>query len=192
MLYIFDMGGVVLHNVFELSEILKNHNVDLDISGLYRDEFMSDYSSGRIDEQQYWAGFNSKYGTGIEAPQWGLHFNPQLDSAMVEMIINLKKTNRVVCGSNTIEPHWRKSVERDDYKCFHKVYASHLMGVAKPNPLFWESILDREGYSAGDTVFIDDFPENVKAAKSLGIKAILFKDYLTLCKELNLPHSLQL
>lgn len=187
MLYIFDMGGVVLKNVFEMSEILKAHKIDMNLMSLYRDPLMDDYSSGKIDEPQYWEKFNAKYGTEITAPQWGLRFNPELDKKMVDFIEYLKGSNRVVCGSNTIAPHWQCSVGRGDYKCFHKVYASHLMGVAKPNVQFWKHILNEEGYSATSTIFIDDFSENIRAAESLGIKSILFKDFKTFLEELSLP-----
>ncbi len=187
MLYIFDMGGVVLKNVFEMADILKAHKLNLDVMTLYRESFMDDYSSGKIDELQYWTSFNEKYGTEIAAPQWGLRFNPELDNTMVNLINSLKTGNRVVCGSNTIAPHWQFSLNRGDYECFHKVYASHLMGVAKPDGQFWKQILEEEGYSVADTVFIDDFSENVSAAESLGIKSILFKDFDTLREELSLP-----
>ncbi|OQY35324.1 MAG: hypothetical protein B6241_02205 [Spirochaetaceae bacterium 4572_59] len=187
MLYIFDMGGVVLHNIFTLKDILAAEGCDLDMMALYRDDLMTRYSSGQITEQQYWTEFNRLHETEIKPPQWGHFFNPKLDKAMVDLIVELKKNNRVVCGSNTIKPHWDISVERGDYLPFHKVYASHLMGVSKPDPRFWEIILEKEKVRPGEAVFIDDFPENVAAAASLGIRSIQFRDILSLREILCMP-----
>lgn len=184
MLYIFDMGGVVLHNIFSLKDILAAEGCDLDMMALYRDDLMTRYSSGQLTEQQYWTEFNKLHGTEILPPQWGPFFNPELDQAMVDIIEELKKNNRVVCGSNTIEPHWDISVARGDYKPFHKVYASHLMGVSKPDPRFWKIILEEEKVHPGEAVFIDDFYDNVAAAASLGIRSIQFKDVDTLRENL--------
>lgn len=180
MLYIFDMGGVLLHNVFELSDILDAHSCDIDIATLYRDDVMDAYSSGKITEDEYWTLFNKRYGTDIKAPQWGRYFNPLLDLDMVTLINELKSNNRVVCGSNSMDAHYDFSVKRGDYNCFDKVYVSQKMGVSKPDPLFWEIILKEEGYKVEDVVFIDDFSENVAAAENLGIKSILFKDIQSL------------
>jgi putative hydrolase of the HAD superfamily len=186
MLFIFDMGGVLLKNVFELKTILVNHGCELDVAELYRNDLMDDYSSGRIDESQYWEGFNRRFGTSIVPPQWGVYFQPRIDPDTLNLIKSLSKSHRVVCGTNTIDPHWRKSIERGDYLCFHKVYASHIMGVAKPDPRFWEIILEQEQFNPEETFFIDDFPENVAAARSLGIKGILFTDARTLSEELTI------
>jgi len=180
MLYIFDAGGVVLHDVFELSSILEAHGVQLEVSALYRDDLMAAYASGHIDEDEYWRGFNVKYGTDIAAPKWGLRFEPRLDIGMVGLIKELKRSHRVVCGTNTIAPHWCRSITRGDYDCFHAVYASHLMGCAKPDHRFWQYILEKENYGPEDTVFIDDFPENVRAAEMLGISSVLYEDIPTL------------
>jgi len=187
MLYIFDMGGVVLRNVFELKDILEAEGADLDMFSLYRDDLMDRYSAGKITEEAYWEGFNKLYGTQIRAPRWGRFFNPEVDTEMVAFIEELKRNNRVVCGSNTIDPHWKWSMNRGDYNCFHKVYASHLMGVAKPDTRFWEMILESEEAKAEEAVFIDDFPDNVEAAASMGIRAVLYRDLSSLREELALP-----
>lgn len=188
MLYIFDMGGVVLHGVFELQDILKEQGLDSDANALYCDSLMDDLSAGRIDEAAYWEAFNRSYGSSVAGDRWGKTFRPRLDRDMCDFIRDLRTGGqRVVCGSNTFDSHYRISVERGDYDCFDKVYASHLMGSAKPDPRFWQSILEAEGAEPGETVFVDDFALNVKAAERLGIRAYLFRDLPTLREELALP-----
>ncbi|MBQ1870551.1 MAG: HAD-IA family hydrolase, partial [Treponema sp.] len=62
--------------------------------------------------------------------------------------------------------------------------ASFQMGVSKPDTEFWKIILDAEGCSAKDAVFIDDRRENCEAAASLGIRAIHFTSAESLEREL--------
>ena len=65
-------------------------------------------------------------------------------------------------------------MERGDYAFFNQTYASNKIGCAKPDPHFFELILEAEGYSAEEAFFTDDKIENVEAAKSIGINAVQF------------------
>ncbi len=186
MLYIFDMGGVVLHGVFEMLDIMKEQGWKGDPHDLYVDDLMDELSSGRIDEEHYWKAFNGRYGTGVASDRWGKTYSPELDPGMTALVEDLRRDHRVVCGSNTFSSHYEASRERGDYDCFDLVYASHRMGVAKPDPRFWMTILEKEGVPAEETVFIDDFAVNIKAAERLGIRAFLFRDLPTLREALSL------
>ncbi|MCG8451987.1 MAG: HAD-IA family hydrolase [Spirochaetales bacterium] len=185
MLYIFDMGGVLLHGVFELKAILEEQNCSIDIQSLYLDDLMESLSAGSINEEEYWTQFNQCHGTSVESTRWGKTFAPQVDSNMESFIRELRASgHRVVCGTNTFDAHYQVSVKQGDYDCFDQVYASHLMGVAKPHPQFWQSILEAEGFEPHDAVFIDDFETNVAAAATLGIKSYVFRDLPHLQEEL--------
>ena len=185
MLYIFDMGGVLLHGVFELKTILKEQNCSADIQSLYRDDLMEALSAGTLQEDEYWDQFNQRHGTSVESTRWGKTFEPQVDSNMEASIRGLRAAgHRVVCGTNTFDSHYQVSVKKGDFDCFDKVYASHLMGVAKPRPQFWLSILEAEGFEPQDAVFIDDFETNVDAASALGIRSFVFRDLPQLQEEL--------
>ncbi|MEI7048751.1 HAD-IA family hydrolase, partial [Klebsiella pneumoniae] len=60
-------------------------------------------------------------------------------------------------------------------KVFSTMVVSAEEGVMKPDPLLYEITLERCGVSASEAVFIDDFPQNVKAAKEVGMLAIWFR-----------------
>lgn len=176
MLIIFDMGNVLLNNVFEMGTILKNNNCTLDLALLYRDDIMQKYTSGLVSEDDYWAEFNVRYATDIHSPQWGLNFCPEIDLDILILIQELKNKHRVVCGSNSIEQHWNISEKRGDYNSFDNIYLSHVLGVSKPELEFWRIILEKENYEAKDAIFIDDFPDNIEAANSIGIHGILYSN----------------
>ncbi len=51
---------------------------------------------------------------------------------------------------------------------------SYREKLVKPDPAIYRLLLDRYGLEAGETVFIDDMPENVEAARAVGLSGILF------------------
>jgi 2-haloacid dehalogenase len=56
--------------------------------------------------------------------------------------------------------------------------------VMKPDHRIFELALERFGIKASETIFIDDNPNNVKAANELGIRGILFQSQERLLSEL--------
>ena len=184
-LYIFDMGGVVSSD----GNVLARISEYLNISG---EEFISlaaesevELSEGRITAQEFWQRFSAICGKEIKEELFSKFFDPRLNKGTVAIIEKLRKESRVVCGTNTIEPHYLKRVERGDYLLFDELYASHIMGIAKPKAAFFEYILRKEQVEAREAVFIDDDPENVGSAAEFGLEAILFRDADTLQKEID-------
>ena len=58
------------------------------------------------------------------------------------------------------------------------------MHITKPAKLMWEKALELLNLKAEECVYIDDNPEAVETANSLGFKAIHFKDVNQAKKEL--------
>jgi len=56
--------------------------------------------------------------------------------------------------------------------------------MRKPQPEFYQVLLDRYSLQAGDTIFIDDNLRNVKAAEAMGIRSIQFHSPEQLREEL--------
>jgi 2-haloacid dehalogenase len=61
---------------------------------------------------------------------------------------------------------------------------SGLEGVAKPDPRIFEILLKRYGLEPRATVFVDDMPANVEAARGLGIVALHYTSASRLRQEL--------
>lgn len=181
MLFIFDMGGVVT-TTFPLDLLTEK-------LGLYKNEFLkickengdiwNRLEKGFIDTRNFWDAFNK-----VSVPQklpfvkndlFRLYFHPTLQTRTAELITALRKKHRVVCGTNTIQSHWENHMERGDYALFDQTYASNKIGEAKPNPNFFQLILEAEGYKAEEAFFTDDKIENCQAAESLGIKTVHFE-----------------
>ena len=187
MLFIFDMGGVVT-NTFLLTQLYNKLNITTEdffkLCAAGNEDIWYLFQTGKINPQQFWAQFNERVAAAkdekfrkvpvVENDLFRLYFHPSKNLETVELIQMLKKKHRVVCGTNTIDSHWENHMERGDYAFFNQTYASNKIGCAKPDPHFFELILEAEGYTAEEAFFTDDKIENVNAAKSVGINAVQF------------------
>jgi putative hydrolase of the HAD superfamily len=62
------------------------------------------------------------------------------------------------------------------WELFRGIVISGEIRLVKPQPEIFKYLLDRYDLSAADTVFIDDYPVNVEAARALGLQTVLFTD----------------
>ena len=183
MLFIFDMGGVVTTNFF-----LSGKSRFFEKLGVTAEEFndfaakadLHELDIGKITVKQFWKNYNDV--VSRERPElpraendlFRLYFHPKLNQGTVDLILVLRKNHRVVCGTNTIDSHWENHMERGDYSFFDQTYASNKIGVAKPDAVFFETIMQVEGFTPSETFFTDDRLDNVEAARALGINAVQF------------------
>ena len=180
MLFIFDMGGVVT-TTFPLDVLTSKLGLTkADFLGICRDNgnIWAKLEKGEIETREFWALFNKAKPASVPEVKndlFRLYFHPQLQERTAELIKALRKKHRVVCGTNTIQSHWENHMERSDYSFFDQTYASNKIGEAKPDPHFFEVILEAEGYKAEDAFFTDDREDNCRAAESLGIKTVHFE-----------------
>lgn len=182
MLFIFDMGGVVT-NTFKMDSIYNKLNISktdfMDICKSNDNNIWHKLETGLISANEFWNEYNSRIksipnATAAQTDLFRLFFHPTENLTTIELIKSLKAKHRVVCGTNTIQSHWENHMERGDYSYFHQTYASNKIGCAKPDPHFFELILEAEETKVEDAFFTDDKAENIAAAASLGIHAELF------------------
>ena len=77
-------------------------------------------------------------------------FRPENDERMASLVLEIRDCgHRVVCGTNTLDSHYRLLRDRGDFRIFDAVYASHLMGCAKPEAEFYRFILSAEDARPG-------------------------------------------
>ena len=67
---------------------------------------------------------------------------------------------------------------------YDEIISAGETGYAKPNPKIFEAALARLGAKAEDCIFVDDSEDNVQAARSLGMKGILYRDFVAFRAEL--------
>ncbi|OQB97088.1 MAG: Alpha-D-glucose-1-phosphate phosphatase YihX [Spirochaetes bacterium ADurb.Bin110] len=175
-LYIFDEGGVLIRNHMIMGDVADALGLDMATFLEFIAQDIKPLSRGSIDSAEFWRRFSDR--TGIKPSENYLKtlFRPLPDEDTFSLVDELSKKARVVCGTNTIDSHHEINLKLGLYSPFHAVYASHIIGHIKPEPEFWQHILEEEGVSAQRTFFTDDSEDNIQAASSLGIQAVRYID----------------
>ena len=65
----------------------------------------------------------------------------------------------------------------------HHTWSCEL-GIAKPDPAIYMHTCEKLGVAPPEALFLDDKPENIRAAEAVGLQAILFTDVDGLREEL--------
>jgi putative hydrolase of the HAD superfamily len=181
---IFDLGGVIL---------------DLDESITYKELGKMGINTSELAHSKDLMEILSKFDTGIyTAPTFrkkmkaligqekmtDQKFDSIWDAMLldiprerIEAIEKVKKHYKIFLMSNSNVIHYDLYVRdlqlRFGYnefdELFNKSYFSFAEHLEKPDPRFFELILDHEGLLPEETLFIDDTAANIKVAQSLGI-----------------------
>jgi 2-haloacid dehalogenase len=95
----------------------------------------------------------------------------------VEILAELKAAGVRCYALTNMEPEtYPLRRERFDwFSWFDGCVVSGYEGVAKPDPRIFRLLLDRYDLRPEQAVFVDDRPDNVTAARSLGLRAVVFE-----------------
>jgi len=103
----------------------------------------------------------------------------------VALLEELRARHPVYALTNWSAETWPHAQERFDFLAwFCGVVVSGHEGVVKPDERIYRILLERHGLVAEETIFIDDQPRNVDAARALGIDAIRYTNAVELRREL--------
>ncbi len=187
----FDLGGVLVRICRSWQEACHAARLDVRRESLgraaerARRELMDLFGTGKIDELE-WAERLSVAIAHVYSPAEvrRIHYawsKTEYEGALD--LVNELHAARVAtaCLSNTNHAHWRRLIHHDDggalldglpeypsvYALRHH-FASHVLGVAKPDPGIYRALEDATGRAPGQILFFDDLPTNVGAAKRLG------------------------
>ena len=181
-LYIFDMGGVVAHNNDVFPDVFRYLDITQEEFLTFAGENLDKLMNGKVSTDEFWARFSRRYGREVKEELFGKFFHPSIDREVIALIRQVKARSRVVCGTNTLDPHYDYHLSRGHYAIFDAVFASNKIGLSKPAPEFYSYILKNEGVNPENTFFVDDEEVNVLSAERMGMNATLFRDskFLTL------------
>lgn len=101
----------------------------------------------------------------------------RLDRELCDYIWGLRSRYRTGMLSNNWARDGRAMAqELGIANCFDIFVTSAEVGVMKPDPRIYYVALERLGVSPPQAIFVDDFIENVDAARQLGMQGIHFAD----------------
>ncbi|KAJ8121752.1 hypothetical protein ONZ43_g1879 [Nemania bipapillata] len=111
--------------------------------------------------------------TALEQAQLSLSVN----ASLVRTIHDLRKSNprlKFYVMSNISREHFEMVQKLDiPWSVFTLVFASGVEGMRKPDLCFFQHVIQKTGFSAEELLMIDDTPENICAARSLGMHGLL-------------------
>jgi epoxide hydrolase-like predicted phosphatase len=181
---VFDVGGVILHERDHAKRSEWETRLGLPPGQLTRlvldSEPAAHAAAGQVAERQVWQAVGEQLGLDevhILELQRDFWAGEQLDITMVRFIQALRPQYKVGILSNA----W------SDARSFHnikfklntwvdvQVYSAEVK-LLKPDPRIYQIVLDQLSLPASACVFVDDRPENVQAAQSLGMKGVLCRD----------------
>lgn len=187
---IFDLGGVLLNIDYAKTRQafldLGFHNFDEHYTQFSQTGIFDRFDKGEISPEAFFSELAGIVGNGAGILQLEHAWNAMLLDFPRENLVlleNLKTEYRIFLFSNTNEPHLeyffqlmqkKYGLETPDI-LFERVYYSCRIGMRKPDPAAFRFILGEDGLKASETLFIDDSPQHVQGAESVGIRAYYLK-----------------
>ena len=100
-----------------------------------------------------------------------------VDDGMLNRIKALQASG-LYCGLATNQQAYRARYMSETLgyrEIFDREFYSCALGYVKPDPGYFQAILEEMGIPADDVLFIDDHEPNVRAARQVGLNASLFQ-----------------
>lgn len=185
---IFDFGGVVIDIDPQLTvnEFVKLGftNYEKLMSHVFVDDIIAKFEKGILTPELFRVKLREFLELDVTDQELDDAWNALLfdiPRERIEVIEKVKKNYSIYLLSNSNEIHYDLFVRdlqlRFGYQefdsLFEKAYFSFDLHLLKPDPEIYEFVLNQHGMIPGETLFIDDKPENIEAAKNLGIKTHL-------------------
>ncbi|TVP72464.1 MAG: HAD family phosphatase [Nitriliruptor sp.] len=109
------------------------------------------------------------------------------DAAVVDLLWRLRHRGvRLIALTNSNRLHhqvWSRRFSAE-LGVFETIHCSHDLRARKPERAAFERVLDAHGLAPSATVFVDDLPANVEAARALGLQGLVFTGATTLADDL--------
>jgi epoxide hydrolase-like predicted phosphatase len=176
-----DLGGVLARTEFQAPRQHLAERLGMEYEDIVRIVFDSESSVraslGEITEAEHWAGIMRRLRRPVseaESIQEEFFAGDVIDRNLLDFLRGLRETYKTGLISNAwsgLRP-WIVRHKFDD--AFDVMVISAEIGVMKPDPRIFQYALEQLDMTPSETVFIDDFPENVEAARLLGMHAIHF------------------
>lgn len=201
---IFDLGGVIINldipkTISEFNK-LSTQPFESIYSQLQQTPIFDLFDKGQITVTDFFSELKKTLPNNIPDEKLLFAWNAMLldfPKHRLELLNKLKPNYRLFLLSNTNESHvleFEKILfSSHGYKnlepFFEKVYYSCRMNMRKPNIDIFEFVLNENNLIAEETLFMDDSPQHVEGALTLGVKAMLLEknnEVEDLLKELKL------
>lgn len=180
---IFDLGGVLVRTEDRRQRDALAASYGMSYQELseyvYQRQSAVQATVGQITAEEHWQEIQEDLGLTDEELEnfkdefWG---GDVLDEVLVEFIRGLGLHYTTALLSNAWDDLRRVLQEVWEIdEVFDHIFISAEIGLAKPDDDIYQHVIQEVGDRPGEMVFIDDFPENVEAARENGLNAIHFR-----------------
>ncbi|MBN1190689.1 MAG: HAD-IA family hydrolase [Dehalococcoidales bacterium] len=173
---IFDVMGVIFEVSDDTEDLLVPY-LQARRPDTPRDFVVEKYleaSLGRITARELWTalGFGQDEINTIQEAYLDTY---TIDREFIDCASQLKKRYILALLSNDIS-EWGQILRRKHGidSLIDQAFISSDLGLRKPDPRIYQYVLEEMNVSSSACVFVDDYPERVKAAEDLGMTSILF------------------
>lgn len=145
---------------------------------------------GKADPDQIWEHVANELSlTSQELSQFKQSFwaGDNIDNKLIQFLKSCRPKYKTAILSNA----WKnlRRVLAESYNIIEGqtvdyILVSAELGIAKPNPEIYQILADTLDCEYKEILFVDDFIENIQAAKSLGIKTIHYQPGLDLINKI--------
>lgn len=182
---LFDLGNVLVRLDLErgLSRMKKlgrgRSFLPLQTTGVFFSEASLACNRGEISTEQFLKALQDSLGVDVSADAvreiWCDIFSPWPEmERLAEEVIN--SGHKVYLLSNTDPIHFQFLAKRISVLSrFAGLHLSYEVGLLKPDPAYFRLALQRFDLQPQNCIFIDDRPEHVESARSVGINALVHR-----------------
>ncbi len=186
-----DLGGVIARTEYQaprqqLAERLGMEYEDL-VKLVFNSETANQATLGHIRANEQWAAVMRR----LHLPESQTRFirdeffaGDIIDLGLLDYMRSLRGQFKVGLISNAFSDLRAWIVDKKFADVFDAMIISAEVGVGKPDARIFQIALEKLGVAPSEFVFLDDFPENVAAARAVGMQAIHFTQPEQALKEL--------
>jgi len=177
---IFDMGGVLLRTEDQEPRAKLARRLGMTYEELEQRVYSSrDAMTGKIDAETHKRSVLRSLGLPEDGMSdfgdefWG---GDRMDAELLDFIRGLRSDYTTVLLSNAwddlralLVKYWKIA------DAFDHIFISAEMGLAKPDPMIYRAVEEELQKDPVEMIFVDDFIENVEAAREAGWQAVHFQ-----------------
>ena len=186
---IFDYGNVIFSIDFRRAQQafkqLGISNAEEFFGHRQQDEIFDKFDRGEVTASEFINYVKQKTGNSLVTNQ---QVTDAWNSLLLgiapgnhELLLKFKAKYRTFLLSNINDIHYQFIMNylktdfgfNDNEHLFERTYYSHLVGKRKPEVDFFEQVILENNLKPEETLFIDDSPQHLEAAKTLGIQTFL-------------------
>jgi glucose-1-phosphatase len=208
---IFDLGGVLINLDYAappaaFAALAGTTNSSLGFGQQAQTPLFDALETGHLAETDFRYALRQQYGLAASVPDAAIDraWNSILLDFPAERLALLRELRAAGYGlsllSNTNALHraaFDAILLRDHgltnglHRFFDGVYFSHEIGLRKPDPAIFRYVCGEQGLDPAHTLFVDDSPQHVAAARTVGLTALWLEPGQTITADIPLFRALR-